>query len=378
MTAMAKPAACTTSRRGQRGLSMIDLMIGLVVGLIASLVVFQAFANFEGQKRTTVSGNDAQGNGLLTLATIESEMRSAGNGVAFSALIGNGGCGRLLWYNGTAKAPLPLLPVRIVDGGASGGSDTIDTMYASTAFGTNAGELSVGMASNSADFNLKRAAGLAVGDMVIAAQAGRDCTLHQLTAIDPLTLVARHESTSAFNPDNATIGGLVPAWPTYGPNTRLYNVGRLVARRYAVGAATQLEETDLIAGTAALPRFDQIASIQAQYGIAPAGSTSVNCWVNATTGNACDGGDWSAPTAAMTARILAVRIAVVARSGTLEKVNVTNPCSVTQPDGPCTWAAIGGETPPAVDLSADTDWRRYRYRVYTTVVPLRNVIWAGL
>ena len=33
---------------------------------------------------------------------------------------------------------------------------------------------------------------------------------------------------------------------------------------------------------------------------------------------------------------------------------------------------------PLIDLSADPNWRKYRYRVYQTVIPLRNVIWAGV
>ena len=33
--------------------------------------------------------------------------------------------------------------------------------------------------------------------------------------------------------------------------------------------------------------------------------------------------------------------------------------------------------PPTIDLSpGDANWARYRYRVFETIIPLRNVIWS--
>ena len=31
---------------------------------------------------------------------------------------------------------------------------------------------------------------------------------------------------------------------------------------------------------------------------------------------------------------------------------------------------------PTIDLSNDADWARYRYRIFETIIPLRNLIWA--
>lgn len=86
-------------------------------------------------------------------------------------------------------------------------------------------------------------------------------------------------------------------------------------------------------------------------------------------------------------RIKAVRIAVVARSGVLERDNVTAACdqSTAPPTGLCAWAnvpaggAITTASPaPAINLNpnnANPDWQRYRYRVFETIIPLRNLIW---
>jgi type IV pilus assembly protein PilW len=80
-------------------------------------------------------------------------------------------------------------------------------------------------------------------------------------------------------------------------------------------------------------------------------------------------------------RIKAVRIAVVARNGLLEKTNVdgSTVCSSLDsaaPTGICSWAGTAESPAPAIDLSNDANWQQYRYRVYETIIPLRNMIWS--
>ena len=59
---------------------------------------------------------------------------------------------------------------------------------------------------------------------------------------------------------------------------------------------------------------------------------------------------------------------------------VTTACSSTTaaaPTGLCAWAGSVASPAPAIDLSpGDPNWARYRYRVFETIMPLRNVIWA--
>ena len=67
------------------------------------------------------------------------------------------------------------------------------------------------------------------------------------------------------------------------------------------------------------------------------------------------------------------------RSPIREATDVTAACTdsggaVVNANGPCVWA----DSEPVVDLSANPQWKRYRYRIYQTIVPLRNVIWAGI
>ena len=129
----------------------------------------------------------------------------------------------------------------------------------------------------------------------------------------------------------------------------------------------------------AYPVVSDIVNIQAQYGIsATASSNQVTQWVDATDGQAS--GNWGAGlTVADRNRIKAVHVAVVARNGLYEKGIVTNICTTakgTVNNGPCAWDDSNTDAAPQIDLSNDPNWQHYRYRVFDTIVPLRNMIWA--
>ena len=96
---------------------------------------------------------------------------------------------------------------------------------------------------------------------------------------------------------------------------------------------------------------------------------TVDQWVNAT------GETWSTPNNTNRKLIKAIRLAIVARNGLLEKESVSYPCSTTHP-GLCAWTGTSKSPAPTIDLSNRSDWQQYRYRVFTTIIPLRNIVWA--
>jgi type IV pilus assembly protein PilW len=67
-----------------------------------------------------------------------------------------------------------------------------------------------------------------------------------------------------------------------------------------------------------------------------------------------------------------VRIALVARSVQYEKPEPNQQCATTTNDMVSkwsSWATFNTTGYPA-------DWKCYRYKVFETIVPLRNVIWG--
>jgi type IV pilus assembly protein PilW len=123
--------------------------------------------------------------------------------------------------------------------------------------------------------------------------------------------------------------------------------------------------------------MSNIVNLQAQYGVSSSPTNNqIDQWVNATgawgTGISVDNRN----------RIKAIRVAVVARNDTPDTEEVTAACSSTSdasPTGLCAWDATSASPPtasaaPSIDLTGD--WKKYRYRVFETIIPLRSVIWS--
>jgi type IV pilus assembly protein PilW len=111
-----------------------------------------------------------------------------------------------------------------------------------------------------------------------------------------------------------------------------------------------------------------VINLQAQYGTATDANANGNCDPAESVALA-----WSVNVPANWSCMRAVRVALLARGQQYEK----DPVTATAP----AWAG-GSFVMTNVDGTADSssgdanDWRHYRYRVYETVVPLRNVIWG--
>jgi type IV pilus assembly protein PilW len=74
-------------------------------------------------------------------------------------------------------------------------------------------------------------------------------------------------------------------------------------------------------------------------------------------------------------QVLSIRLAVLARSDHYERPEPAgSPCTATTNTNAPTW--VGGNFPALGDLSNTANPARcYTYRVFETVVPLRNMIW---
>lgn len=360
------------------GFSLVEIMAGMVIGLIGILVVMQVFATFEGQKRTTTSGADAQTNGTLALYTIEREARMAGYGLSLN----QSKCGNFYSYydNGSGSpstAPgFNTTPITITEG--SGGTpDSLNIRYVTSDYGIIATQPRSNMANAGEPLSVNSVYSCKPDGFVLASD-GTNCTLMKITALNSTGLTITHDSGtgSADNPQfNPPASYLTSnSWPKYTTVAEIACFNGFSGHTYSV-SNNALQQQDPITG-ASLPLIDNIVSMQAQYGVAPAGSNQVNEWVDAT-------GIWAAGTISVAnlARIRAVHIAIVARSGLIEKTDITGTCTTakgTTSNGPCAWDDTNFPSQaPAINLSADANWKRYRYRVYETIIPLRNVIWQN-
>jgi type IV pilus assembly protein PilW len=345
-------------RNVQRGFTMVELMVGLTIGLIAVVIIVQVIAVFDAQRRTTTGTADAQTNGGIALYSIAREAQLAGYPLV-PATDSPLEC-TTVTYGGTGITG--ITPVSITDGVSASGvsaSDTITLRYGSSPMGGIQTQIT-SLTGNAA--TVKSNLGCSVNDVTIV-NVGATCAMSTATAVSasgasPITVTLANTTTAAANANLACVG----AWNEV---------------TYAVNPATgNLDRTIVLNGVSTTtPSVVGVVNLQAQYGIsATPSSNTVTQWVDAT------GATWAAPTVADRNRIKAIRVAVVARNAKMEPDNVTTACSSTtsaSPTGLCAWAGSTASPAPTVDLSqGDASWARYRYRVFETVIPLRNVIWS--
>ena len=378
---MHKTPAINTAKRGRsRGFSLVELLVAAAIGIIASLAIFQVFAVFEGQKRTTTSGGEAQTSGTLSLFTVERELRQAGYGINNLEFLG---C-KIVGYDSLTATPfdLELIPVRITQG-ASGAPDTVTVMYGNGDLIPNPSSITQNMPNSSSDFKVSNRYGFAEGDVIIAAEAGKDCTLAQVSNLPSavgLTENVIHNPGTYTDPNTGAQKDIrynPSAFPpgsgiAYTTNAKLFNLGGLPTNNiYSIqnGQLTQLQALFAAIPAGATPLYDGVVQLQAQYGKDDGiNNGTVTIPTYAAGDNIIDNFDDASPTsAAQWAQVFAVRLAVVVRSNLRERADPDGVCRITTVAP--SWA--GG----AISLATDPDWQCYRYKVFQTVVPIRNMIW---
>lgn len=348
----------------QAGFSLIEIMVGLVIGLLVTLVISQVMSIFEGQKRTTTGTADAQTNGNIALYNIGRDVQLAGYALTPSpdnsplkCATVTPGAAAIAAGMTVAAGVKNISPITITNGV----SDTIDIRYGNSILGgipTLITAAPIGQA-----ITVKSNLGCRDNDFVIITK-GTSCAVTKLAATtdapsgitgNQIVNLKSTEAVSALATANSANLSCVGDWKVL---TYAVNNGNL-----------QLNGADAITG---------IVNIQAQYGVsASASSNVVTQWVDPNVAG------WTTPTIADRNRIKAIRIAVVARNPKIEPASInplpTSVCSAINapsPTGLCAWAGTVASPAPVIDLSADANWRRYRYRVFETIIPLRNIIWS--
>jgi type IV pilus assembly protein PilW len=362
-------------RPTERGFSLIELMVGMAIGLITVLIIAQVALVYEGQKRTTTSGSDAQINGALALQRLQSEIQSAGFGLTSGGTIG---CTEIRGHRNGVAYSRTMAPVVIVDGG---GNVPDSLQILSSANAGVALPIRVYGAHRRADidFNIdpNTALGTREGDLMMtmpttdpaAGQASPTwCSLFSVSEVKNDKIEHHVKPTAPWNqdPTNTIFPGSIDADVSYAPGSFLVNLGTLIDRRFSIRDAAagsamrslRLDNFDSTTGnTASTDLFGNIVNLQAVYGRDTNGDQQVDNWsaTNPTTAT-----EW--------AQVIAIRIALVARSDQAEKTNVDAPAPVWHPDG-ITAAPLPVDNVP--------DWQRYRYKIFEVVVPLRNMLWQS-
>ncbi len=384
--------------KSSAGFSLVELMVSVVIGLLAILFATRLMTDAERSKEAALGGSDSMQNGMLAMFSISGDAEHAGFGLNDPLIVG---CDTvLLDTEGYQLAPAargsatvrPLAAAVIEAGGA--GSDRVSLYAGSSMSGTGTLRVTSNYIGGTRIDVDRVPYGFSQGDVILVApeQLGGRCSLAQLSS-NPASLPPppSQQYVMIAGSGNRFNSGALGAQYTGGAS-RVFNLGpaaSLSLRTWSVeGGFLRLRSTDLAgAGAASQAVADNIVSLKAQYGFdtragnlfAPEQGLRLSAW---SAGMIDADGDGVAGGAGDYQRIAALRIAVVARARNPERPDpATGQCSATTVR-PTVFATQDAQDTNAIPVQVDVavagdgvDWRCYRYRVFETIVPLRNAGW---
>lgn len=349
--------------RHHQGQGLTQLMVGITLGLIVTLSAVKLFSLFQAQRTANGTRVHVQLGASQALAALTRDLRIAGHGLNLRSLLG---CTIAPAAGSTPTAPtLALWPVLLEDGQA-GTPDRLSLISAGTAQSLPPARLIRPLEVNDNTAWLNSTLGLAAGDLLVLQSTGSaTCALLKVQTVQPDGYRVSHQWLSAH-----------AATMIFPVDSRLIALGTLRHHRYSVSADHQLHievydpaqrtwQSDVVG--------DDIVSLQVQIGYDARPGPQLTPQVTRWSSVPLDAdGDGQAGTHADLLRMLAVRLAIVARARAVPD----EACTPTAP----VWRAADDSTGQLRDLPisvpAITDGRCYRYRVFQTELPLRNLLWA--
>jgi len=347
------PTARAPSRT--RGFTLVEILVAMVIGMIGMIIMLQVFATAEGQKRATTGTGDAQTSGAMAIYDLQRDIRQSGYGFNSLSLLN---CTLNLGY----PTPLPAFAPAFINPRKADGSLLLPAGDANTD--------SLLVISGDAGGSPEGDAITLVAGAQVALQnrANYADNLNHWAIAGPATATAgcalalgRASAAGLPNPrvnltaGGASVGGLLFDLGL-NPSFRAYAIrgGNLTACDYLVNDCSIAGN----AGNAAIwvPIAENVVSLRLQYGRdTSVPMNGVDTWDRTTPTTPCD---W--------VRVSALRLAVVARNGQPDR----DPLTLVAP----TWE---GSANAPIDLGARANWQNYRYRVFETVVPIRNLPWMA-
>lgn len=336
-----------------RGVSLVELMIGLVIGLLVGLAALSSVRVFSASQRQAAVASGGVLNAGSALGVVKNDIAAAGmgffDGRAPLCTRMNLSVGRSALIDGTDFAPVSVRRVLM--------QDQLDVFYATdVAAGV---PLPLLATSDGSRTDTLSTLPTTVGQAVLLAPAASGlCTVRSVTAITPATEVSAqilaYANTGTHNQASFTTAGVYPA------DARVSLLGTLAWHRYRIVDRNLVLEQPLNGRSAVLVR--NVLALRVQYGAAEAGTTTLAGWYGPT-----DAG-WSSLTAANIGQLRALRVGLVGRHPQKEKPDATS--------GQCTASTakpvlFGERIEPDV-----SDWSCYRFHTTALVVPLRNLVWG--
>ncbi len=395
------------SRGRQRGISLVETMIGLVVGMVASLVIIQSFSSSESYRRNLSGSADAMQNAAIAGGYLDMVLQEAGASLVQGRNVW--GCRLLVSRGGSAVIPrgsvypapfanfptrVRVLPLGILDGGS--GSDVIMVMFGNS--GTGNRDVPFDATSDGLTMNVTnnngvglKSTGQSPTDLFLSVpqevSAGPgDCQIVQTTSafsngspvVDPSldlsvmpSTVSGTASLTTIPLNRATYGALISS----ANSPSAFHLGRESSPIFSlisVNGNGELVDYDMLGRNGAQTFGENIFLLKARYGLdngnngGVANDNVIDEWVSPaasgwTLSSLMDG---TGSTEQKVDQIKAVRLAVVTRSSQLVNSDATTTQLTLFPDL---------ELSRQVSRSLSSEEQKYQYQIFDWVIPLRNM-----
>lgn len=353
--------------RHSGGFTMIELLVGLLVSLLAALAIMQAVTTRETDRRSIGALSDANSNASIAFYMLEREMQQAGLGFNSLSALGCAVSGSG-YIDGRAMVPFQVIPA-----GTSGapwnlpqgdsGSDTIIVMYGMSSNASEGQSVTTAASTGDVSIKLTGVAGLQPNDGVLIAEQAKSCTLSRVSTTTPSQNLVNLDSALGDNYSNAARMHLLGSSPRLVAYTVRH--GNLVSCDLVANDCRSGEDDPAIW----IPVVNDISAIVAEYGVdtdtTPDGFVNRYCQKFATR----ECGSNNDMTSCDRTRILALRLAVVARSSERAKENVS-------PETMKLWNDSDTEPITTGPMWTIPD-RTYRYRSVASIISLRNIQLMG-
>lgn len=361
-------------RARQLGMSLVELLVAVAIGLIGILIITQAYLVGDNFNKATLGEGGAQTNGLISLYTIERDARNSGYGINNSAALG---CGNIFWYfdpnyssnvGGGTLPNIALAPFVIThDSVTPANPDKITFMYSSDGERMMPTSIS-SFNAKSSEVSVDGTDGFKIGDLVLMVGAS-GCTLGKITQVQGVAQKLQL-NPGASGPQNPSAWGSFPT--TYASGDSILNLGNPTLRTYQIGSGKLQTIDSLFTSGAATPidLVDAVVDLRALYG------------KDTNNDSVVDNYNFTPPaTSAEWLQVTSAKIAVLTRVGNYEKKSVgASECDATTVVPTWSGSTATGQVTTAnpflaISVASGSEDRCYRYRVFETTVPLRNMIW---
>ena len=397
---MPKPGA-------QRGISLVEVMVGMAVGLLASLVIFKSFSSSEMFRRNVGGAADTIQSAAVVSARLNLMLEEGGAGLVqgrniWSCLLRVNRAGSPLLPAPSFPAPFEsfpksvrVLPIGIRDGGT--GSDTIMVIASNSPssnrdipFDSTGTALSV---SNPNGIGIKDA-GQSANDLLLAVAQDvsggpADCQVIQIAAdysggapIQDVSLGLKVMPAAAqvVSPASYTVIPLNQSSASYGAllsttnSPSAFHLGREELPTFSllsVNSSNELVEYDLLRRRPLQAFGENILLLKARYGVDNGvggipNDDVVDEWITPSESgwSITELMDGNASTQQKVDQIKAIRVGVILRTPQTQAIDAKATELVLFQDL---------QTSRQVTVKLSSSEQRYGYQVFDWVIPLRNM-----